>query len=106
MKPQVDGFVLRGGLRGKRAEMVSIFPVPRRANWPRRESTTAVGADISKDFLDALCAESAFERTYPRFQRIGWERLLTMFAGWPEGERHQDVELFVAHLVFAGDIFF
>src|SRR4051812_38852251 len=55
---------------------------------PRHKTAAAVRADVVKLVLDAIRAERAFIRTYPRFRRVRRQILVAIFAVWPKLQRH------------------
>ena len=65
-------------------EEVVALPIRRRSDWPRDKPAPAVGTDISQDLFDAGHAKRALIRADPRLGRIGWQRLIAMFAGRSE----------------------
>ena len=66
------------------AEEIIAVPIRRRPDWPRDKSAPAVGTDISKNLFDTGHTERAFIRADPRLQRLRWQRLVAMLAGWSE----------------------
>ena len=63
-------------------EKVVIPPVLRGPDGPGHESAAAIGADISKNGIDAGGAERAFVRADARLQRVWWKRLVAVLASW------------------------
>jgi hypothetical protein len=84
---QVDGAVTDLGVGRKASEMVAATPVVRRPDWPSRETSATVRADVVQE-LHARGAEGALERADPRLLGVGRQRAVAVLAGRSKGE-HQ-----------------
>ena len=65
---RVNWPVLDLGTRRIFAKEVVAFPICRRSDWPRNETTTAVRADISQNVLDTRRAKRALVGANARFK--------------------------------------
>src|SRR5439155_25399398 len=72
------------GARRVLPKEVFTLPVLRRPDRPRDESPAAVGADVIEDIFNARRAERTFVSANARVQRVGRQRLVTVFARWPQ----------------------
>ena len=66
------------------AKKVVTFPVLRRSDRSGNESATTVRTDIAKDIVNAGRAERTFIGADACLKRVGRERFVAVFAGWPE----------------------
>ena len=66
------------------AQIVVTLPVLRWPNRPRHKTTAAVRTDISQNTIHARGAERTFIGADARLQRVGWQRLVAVFAAWSE----------------------
>lgn len=62
------------------AKEVVAFPICRRSDWPRNETTTAVRADIAQNGVDTRRAKRALIGTNARFKRLGWQCFVAILA--------------------------
>lgn len=102
----IDRFVLyrRAGREG--AKVISFPPVALRPYWPRHETAAAIWADVAQHVFHAVRAEGAFEAADAGFERFWRELLVAVFAGWPQRERFDHVEIFLGDSVFAAYVLF
>ena len=68
------------------SEIVAIFPVIFRTDWPGTETATAVRADISQNVFHAGTAERAFKRANHDVCRIRRQWLITIFTSGSQFE--------------------
>ena len=66
------------------AQIVVTLPVLRWPNRPRHKTTAAVRTNITQNTIHAHGAERTFIGTDARLQRIGWQWLVAVLAGWSE----------------------
>ena len=59
---------------------VVAFPIPGRPDWPWSETATAIRTDVYHDRVDAGRAERALIAANARFERIGRQCLVAVFA--------------------------
>jgi len=102
----VDGLVLDERACRDRAEIIVVSPIPSWTHGPGGEPAAAIRTDIADHLLRALRAEGAFETANACVGRIGWQRLVAMLAGGPQGQGLDDIVLLIRQVVFATDFFF
>lgn len=84
----IDGLMRNPTRRRSRSQIVVVLPIGLRPNRALAESTPAIGADIKQHLTDTTPAKRAFEGADHRFERIGRQRLVAVFARRPEFKRH------------------
>ena len=84
MRFRVNWPVLDLGTRRILAKEVVAFPICRRSDWPRNETTTAVRADISQNVVDTRRAKRALVGANARFKRLGWQCFVAVLASGSE----------------------
>jgi protocatechuate 3,4-dioxygenase beta subunit len=89
---RIDGPVLDGGARRILPQEVVAFPIRRRPDRSRHEPAAAVRTDVTKDLVDARRTKRALVGTDPRVERVWWQRLVAVFAGWSELEHGDSSE--------------
>ena len=80
MSRRIHGAVPDSHARGILAEVIVAFPVARRPDGSRGESTSAIGANVAQDRLDAGGAEGALVGADARFERFGRQGFVAMLA--------------------------
>ena len=69
------------GTRRVLAKKVVAFPVPYRSDRSRHKAAPAVRADVFQDVIDTRGAKRTLISADARFERVGWQRLIAVFAG-------------------------
>src|SRR6185436_13493359 len=82
----IDGTMPSESARGILAEEVVALPVRCGPDRPRREAAAAIGTNVLEHGRHASCAERALVAADARLDRIRRQRLVAVFAGWPELE--------------------
>lgn len=106
MDERIDRFVLRNLPSRNCTQIVIILPISRRTNRPWSEAATTIRTYVSDYIVNASGAKGALECADTRFDRIGWERLVAVFARGAEGECFNDIKLLVGEVVLSPDFFF
>jgi len=82
----IHGTVPNRGARRVFAQIIIAIPIFRWSNRSRREAAAAVRADFIDDRVDAGGAKRALVGANARFERIGRQQLVAIFAGRSELE--------------------
>jgi hypothetical protein len=76
------------------AEEVVAFPIFRRSDWPRNETTTAVRADVSQNVVDTRRTKRALVGANARFKRLRWKCFVAVLAS---GSKFKHIALVTAN---------
>src|SRR5262245_33619367 len=57
----------------------------------RRETATAIGANVFQNAVHTIFTECTFERTDHCVGRFGWQTFIAMFTGWPQLKHGEDL---------------
>ena len=71
-------------------QVVIAFPVGLGANRAAFKTSTAIGAHVEQDIVDAVRAERAFKSANARVRGLGRKWFVAVFAGWAKFQHVSD----------------
>lgn len=105
MNDRIDGLMFGNRASRNCTKIITVAPISRWTNRSRGKPAAAIRTNIADYFVDTCRTKSALECAYPRFQRIGWKRLIAVFARGTECERFNDIKLLVGEAVLSANLF-